>query len=109
MTSSLDRETKSNVDASQAKILAAIKETGSFHSLTVEYHSNGIIKRIEKNLNPVSVLTLGISATVFGVTVYFKGPDKVTEYAKVALAVAQAAEAVSNVAHGRPVSNLVYN
>ena len=109
MASGLDSETKWNVDASQAQILAVIKETGFVQSITVEYRSNGTIKRIEKTLNPLAVLTLGVSVALFGVSVYFKGPKEVTEYAEAVLAVAQAAEAVSNAARGRPVSNVLYN
>ena len=109
MSAGLNSETKRNVDASQPEILAVIKETGVFQSITVEYYGNGTIKRIQKNFNPLSVLMLGIPATLFGVSVYFVGPEAVTEYAKTALALAQAAHGVSNTLQGRPSSNLVYN
>ena len=98
MANVLDGTTKRNVDSSMFEILEAIKDTSAFQRLTVEYYGNGTIKRIQKELNPIAI-----------VTVHFLGPCNVTGYAKVALAATQAAaqtvEFVSNVARGKPVPN----
>ncbi|CAF0861274.1 unnamed protein product [Adineta ricciae] len=105
MATGLDGTTKRNVDSSMAEILEAIKVTGTFQRLVVEYYSNGTIKRIEKELNHFAIITVGLTTIAFGVTVHFLGPSNVTEYAKAALAAAQAVEAVSSVARGKPVPN----
>ena len=94
MANVLDGTTKRNVDSSMFEILEAIKDTGAFQRLIVEYYGNGTIKRIQTELNPIAIII-----------VHFLGPCNVTGYAKVALAVAQAVDIFSNVARGKPVPN----
>ncbi len=109
MASGLDSETKRNIDASQAQVLDEIKKTGLLQSLTVEYHDNGTIKRIQRNLDIKNVLTGGVITIVSGVTIHYVGSEKIIEVAKAALALAQAAQGVYNVAQGRPVQKQQHN
>ena len=99
----LDSETKRNIDNSQAEVLQAMKQTGNFQSITVEYHGNGTIKSIKRDLDLKNVLTMGVLSIVAGVTIYYIGPSNVTEYAKAALVAAEAMQKISETVSGRPV------
>jgi len=61
------------------KILTMIKETRLFPS---------VIKSIKNTFYLASTLTLGISTTIFVLTVHFVGSDNVIAYAKAVLPVA---------------------
>lgn len=99
----LDSNTKRNIDNSQAEVLQAIKQTGNFQSITVEYHGNGTIKSIKRDLDMKNVLTIGVFSIVAGVTIHYIGPSNVTEYAKAALVAFEAMQKISETVSGRPV------
>ena len=91
----LDSATESNIRDSQAIVLEEMKKAGYLQSITIEYNSNGTIKKIERNFDLKNVLTLGVFTVIGGVTIYYVGPANVIEAAKAALVVAEAAQKIS--------------
>lgn len=64
-------------------ILREARDTPFYQCITVEFHDNGVMKKISKGLDWKVVFTFGIAALVIGcVAVYYVGPENVVNVIK---------------------------